>query len=584
MSITKTKEQLLLISDRHELQEVMKRLSDIKSEDIQVNVAFLGEFKSGKTTLVNALLGKKILPMFATPTTAVITEISKGIEDKFYVIRKDTDENELKNEISIGQLADAVTNVDINKKVLVQLRDIAFLDEKLLIIDTPGVSSIEKSHDDITFGYLPMVDVAFIVMNINIGSPTKSLLDFLKQYPKEILSKFYFILNHTDTKNHEDIKKIKNAFYSTLCKVTDTPRIILATAQKALNIRLGTDADGIESTGLTEIERIIKDEIPQFKTEIEDKKIMALYKSEAKKLIALLETKLNSLKWDKNEFDENINNFKSEIEGLERDLRNFNDKFKSIKEDCITRIQTIIRDEYIPTISNNIAHEKPIDTLVDSMLQEINQILEYSIKQIKNTKFTSLNANVSQIMQSLIETQTSMVKEITDLLGNIGTVVLAIFLTPAGSAAGAASKVVPTAAEGVAAGAVTAAEKAARLGSKASSAVGKSGKILKIIGGIGKVVKEMNPIERCKRIVLPFITNPKLRDKMISSISLRLELIFSEIELILNEEIENKYVKPLKEKESLIEDERKKRDDRNRNIDNLRKTIKEDIELLQGLA
>lgn len=207
MNITKAKEQLLSISERHELLDVKKRISDIKSEDIQVNVAFLGEFKSGKTTIVNALLGKKILPMFATPTTAVITEISKGTEDKFYVIKKDTDENELKQEISIGQLADAVTNVDINKKVLVQLKDIAFLDEKLLIIDTPGVSSIEKSHDDVTFGYLPMVDVAFFVMNINIGSPTKSLLDFLKQYPKETLSKFYFILNHTDTKKSRRCRK-----------------------------------------------------------------------------------------------------------------------------------------------------------------------------------------------------------------------------------------------------------------------------------------------------------------------------------------------------------------------------------------
>lgn len=60
MNITKAKEQLLSISERHELLDVKKRISDIKSEDIQVNVAFLGEFKSGKTTIVNALLGKKI--------------------------------------------------------------------------------------------------------------------------------------------------------------------------------------------------------------------------------------------------------------------------------------------------------------------------------------------------------------------------------------------------------------------------------------------------------------------------------------------------------------------------------------------
>lgn len=579
MSITKTKEHLLSISERHELLDVKKRTLDIKPEDIQVNVAFLGEFKSGKTTIVNALLGKKILPMFATPTTAVITEISKGIEDKFYVIRKDTDESELKQEISIGQLADAVTSVNINKKVLVQLKDIAFLDEKLLIIDTPGVSSIEKSHDDVTFGYLPMVDVAFVVMNINIGSPTKSLLDFLKQYPKEMLSKFYFILNHTDTKNQEDVEKIKNTFYSTLCKVTDTPRIVPATAQKALNIRLGTDKDDIESTGLAEIERIIKGEIPQFKTEIEGKKIMALYKSEAKKLIALLETKLNSLKWDKNEFDENINKFKSEIEGLERDLKNFNEKFGHIKENCLSQIQSII-DNYSKTINIQITKEQPIDDLVYSMLQDINQTLDNNFKQIKNISITSQNNDISKIIQVSLENEVSQIKDIAELITDIATFIPFIFLGGAGATIGEIAS---------GTGAVTA-QKAARVGntvSRGTSVIQKAGtssNILKALGTFGKMAKGINPFEKIKTVVLPIIIKSKTQNKLSSMLTAKLELIFSEIELILNEEIENKYVKPLKEKESLIEDERKKRDDRNRNIDNLRKTIKEDIELLQGLA
>ena len=584
MNVANVKEQLLSISKKHDLIDAAKRISDIKPEDILIKVAFLGEFKAGKSTLINALLGRKILPMFADPTTAVITEISKGTEDKFFAVKNNEELDEVTQEISIGQLAEEIMKADINKKVLVQLKDLAFLDDKLLIIDTPGVSSIEKTHSDVTFGYLPQVDVAFIVMNINIGAPTKSLIDFLKQYPKEMLSKIYFVLNYTDTINTEKVEKTKTSFVKILSEVIDNPRVIPISAQNALDIKLGKIKDVSGATGLPEIEGIIKQEIPQFNMEIENKRTMALFKLEAKKLIALLETKLKSLKWDTNEFDENMKKFTYEIENIEKDLRNFKEKYRRIKEDCIERIQKLIKDEYVPTISTYIAKEKAIDGLVDSMIQDINQVVENSLKQIKSSKLNSLNINVSQIIQSSIEKQTAVTKEIADLLTDIGTFVLTVFVVPAGAgskageaAAKGAHSLIPTIAEGSSGIAVPAIEKMSKVSQSSS-------KVLKSIGMVGKILKDINPLERLKRIALPFIINPRLRTKLSSTIVSRLDLVFSEFELLLEEEIENNYLIPLKEKEKLIEGERGKRDTRRDNIDTLKKSIKEDMELLNKLS
>ncbi len=45
-------------------------------------VLVIGEFKRGKSTFINAMLGQKVLPAYATPTTAIISEVKWGAEPK----------------------------------------------------------------------------------------------------------------------------------------------------------------------------------------------------------------------------------------------------------------------------------------------------------------------------------------------------------------------------------------------------------------------------------------------------------------------------------------------------------------------
>ena len=60
----------------HELDAAIERTKD------SFTVVIMGNFSSGKTTMINALIGERLLPMSATPTTAVMTELHYGENKK----------------------------------------------------------------------------------------------------------------------------------------------------------------------------------------------------------------------------------------------------------------------------------------------------------------------------------------------------------------------------------------------------------------------------------------------------------------------------------------------------------------------
>ena len=73
-------------------------------------VAVMGEFKRGKSTLLNALLGAPILPADATPTTAAISRITYGSRERVLLFFRDG----TSREIPFTGLSEAVTKLAEN--------------------------------------------------------------------------------------------------------------------------------------------------------------------------------------------------------------------------------------------------------------------------------------------------------------------------------------------------------------------------------------------------------------------------------------------------------------------------------------
>lgn len=134
-------------------------------------VAIVGEFNRGKSTFINALLGKDILPSGIKPTTATLNRITYGIKPFVKIKFKDGQEKELNIESlkqyvtkSNSQLAEEATNVE----EAIVYYPLHYCQNNVDIIDTPGLND-EANMDKITYSVLPEVDVA--IMTIMAESP-----------------------------------------------------------------------------------------------------------------------------------------------------------------------------------------------------------------------------------------------------------------------------------------------------------------------------------------------------------------------------------------------------------------------------
>ncbi len=104
--------EFALAGDLNQLHEIARRLGqDISLAQIEetlkrienhsFSVAVVGEFKRGKSTFINALLGKEILPADIAPTSATLNRVTHGLRPRVQVIFRD----DRVEEVPIDQMA-----------------------------------------------------------------------------------------------------------------------------------------------------------------------------------------------------------------------------------------------------------------------------------------------------------------------------------------------------------------------------------------------------------------------------------------------------------------------------------------------
>lgn len=138
--------------------EVAGRLQALRLE-----VAVVGEFKRGKSSLLNALVGREVLPVGVLPLTAVPTVLEQGEEA---LVVEYTDGHQ--DQHPLGQVASFVTEEANPGNRLGVARVTARLHTPLLdagvrLVDTPGVGSVHEHNTRSTDAYLPNLDAAVLV-------------------------------------------------------------------------------------------------------------------------------------------------------------------------------------------------------------------------------------------------------------------------------------------------------------------------------------------------------------------------------------------------------------------------------------
>jgi len=148
-------------------------------------VCVVGEFKQGKSSLVNGLLGRTICPVDDDLATSAITLVRYGDEATASVRRRGDDGTTTSESVPVEQLTDWVSEIG-NPKNAKQVERVEItvpsplLKQGLVIVDTPGMGGLGAGHAAATLAFLPFADGLIFVSDASaeLSAPE---VDFLRR-------------------------------------------------------------------------------------------------------------------------------------------------------------------------------------------------------------------------------------------------------------------------------------------------------------------------------------------------------------------------------------------------------------------
>ena len=191
-------EGLLAETPRRHLAAARTRVAEDR-----FNLVVLGEFKRGKSTLINALLRRNVLPTGVVPLTSVVTIIAAGDDDRLRVYFHDGHEEEH----PLGELAEYVTEArNPGNRLGVELARVE-LEHDLLrvgleLVDTPGIGSIHSHNTEVARGFLSRVDAALCVLDA--GQPLSEAERELFREAAGRVPRLMLVVNKIDHLDHAD--------------------------------------------------------------------------------------------------------------------------------------------------------------------------------------------------------------------------------------------------------------------------------------------------------------------------------------------------------------------------------------------
>ena len=236
-----------------------------KAENAFFDINVVATMSSGKSTLINALLGQQLMPAANEATTATIVRIvDTGTDQKdFSAVAFDKSGN-IVSKIDKVNLSD-MKKLNADPKVsTVELKGrIPFVQSvgmKLVLVDTPGPNnSRDERHREMTYRMLADSDNSLVLYVLNatqLGTDDeKNLLDYvcknMKGGGKQARERFIFVINKMDNfKLKEDPEGVVNALINTQKSLEErkifNPNIFPVSAAAALEKRINEDDDDAE--------------------------------------------------------------------------------------------------------------------------------------------------------------------------------------------------------------------------------------------------------------------------------------------------------------------------------------------------
>ena len=245
--------------------KLIQVLEAMQNSIFPINV--IATMSSGKSTLINSLLGQKLMPSKNEACTAIITRILDSDDPNFSAIVYDQDENVMKEVPHLTYETMDEINEDANVFSISAKGDIPFLDSNstaLMLVDTPGPNNAQnQAHKNTTYRAINNDSNSLVLYVLNgtqlSTNDDASLLRYvseqMKKGGKQVRDRFLFVINKMDQYNpeEENIEKVILSAKRYLASYgIEDPQLFPCSAFTALNIR--TYLDDIDIDNLTRTE------------------------------------------------------------------------------------------------------------------------------------------------------------------------------------------------------------------------------------------------------------------------------------------------------------------------------------------
>ncbi len=206
------------VSEKYRILSLSRQIEsckDLLTKNSFIDVAILGQFKAGKSSFLNSIIGRPVLPVGVIPVTTVITRLIYGQSEGAVVTFLDSKRSRInldEVELFISEAKNPANEKNV-EVVDIELPHLQYY-EGLRLVDTPGLGSVFKYNTEISQEWLPEVGMAIVAISADRPLSENDLVlirDLTEHTPKVVL-----LLTKVDLLSPEQQKEVVQFFKGVL--------------------------------------------------------------------------------------------------------------------------------------------------------------------------------------------------------------------------------------------------------------------------------------------------------------------------------------------------------------------------------